>query len=96
MPDEYILSQNYPNPFNPQTDINYSLPVAGAVRLTVYNLLGQRVASLVNEFQQAGNYRASWNGRDEFGKLLSSGIYFYNLNVDNGKFSKTKKMLLLK
>ena len=96
LPVEFILSQNYPNPFNPQTEINYSLPVAGAVRLTVYNLLGQRVVSIVNEFQQAGNYRASWNGRDKFGKLLSSGVYLYNLNVDNGKFSETKKMLLLK
>ena len=96
LPEEFILSQNYPNPFNPQTEINYSLPVAGAVRLTIYNLLGQRVATIVNEFQQAGNYRASWNGNNEFGKLLSSGVYLYNLNVDNGKFSETKKMLLLK
>ena len=96
MPEEYVLSQNYPNPFNPQTEINYSLPVSGEVRLTVYNLLGQRVVTIVDEIQHAGNYRASWNGHDEFGKSVSSGIYLYNLNVDNGKFSETKKMLLLK
>ena len=96
VPKEYVLSQNYPNPFNPQTEINYSLPVTGEVRLTVYNLLGQRVVTIVNEIQQAGNYRASWNGHDEFGKSVSSGIYLYNLNVSNGKFSETKKMLLLK
>ena len=96
MPEEYVLSQNYPNPFNPQTEINYSLPVSGEVRLTVYNLLGQRVVTIVDEIQQAGNYRASWNGHDEFGKSVSSGIYLYNLNVSNGKFSETKKMLLLK
>ena len=96
IPEEFTLSQNYPNPFNPQTEINYSLPVAGDVRLIIYNLLGQRVATIVNEVQQAGNYRASWNGNDEFGKLLSSGIYLYHLNVGNGKFSETKKMLLLK
>ncbi len=96
MPEEFVLSQNYPNPFNPQTEISYSLPVAGEVRLTIYNLLGQRVVSIVNEFQQTGNYRASWNGHDEFGKLLSSGVYLYNLNVGSGKFTETKKMLLLK
>ena len=96
MPEEFVLSQNYPNPFNPQTEINYSLPVRGKVKLTVYNLLGQRVVTIVDKIQQAGNYRASWNGHDEFGKSVSSGIYLYNLNVSNGKFSETKKMLLLK
>jgi len=96
LPKAFSLSQNYPNPFNPETELNYSLPVGGEVSLVIYNLLGQRIATLVDEFQPSGNYTAKWNGRDDFGKLLSSGVYFYKMNVDNGKFTDVKKMLLLK
>ena len=96
IPEEFSLSQNYPNPFNPVTELNYSLAANGNVRLVVYNLLGQKVASIVDEYQEAGKYKAKWNGRDDFGRLLSSGVYFYKINVDNGKFVDTKKMLLLK
>ena len=96
IPVAFELGNNFPNPFNPETELNYSLPANGYVRLVVYNLLGQKVASIVDEYQEAGKYKAKWNGRDNFGRLLSSGVYFYKINVDNGKFVDTKKMLLLK
>ncbi len=96
LPETYTLSQNYPNPFNPETELNYSLPIGGEVKLVIYNLLGQQIATLVDEFQPSGNYTAKWNGRTDFGRLLSSGVYFYKMSVDDGKFTETKKMLLLK
>ena len=96
LPEMYTLSQNYPNPFNPETELNYSLPIGGDVNLVIYNLLGQQIATLVDEFQPSGNYTAKWNGRNDLGRLLSSGVYFYRMNVDNGKFTDVKKMLLLK
>ena len=96
IPEAFSLSQNFPNPFNPETELNYSLPVSGEVKLVIYNLLGQQVVTLVDEFQPSGNYSAKWNGRDDLGRLLSSGVYFYRMNVDNGKFTDVKKMLLLK
>ncbi len=89
VPDEYILSQNYPNPFNPATEISYELPAANNVRLTVYNILGKEMSELVNERQNPGKYRVSFNASN-----LSSGVYFYTLTTDN--FTETKRMLLLK
>ena len=89
VPDEYKLTQNYPNPFNPTTNIEYSIPASGIVTITVHNLLGQEVANLVDEFQQAGTYQITWNGNN-----LSSGIYFYRLQA--GDFVQTRKMVLLK
>jgi len=89
IPSEYVLSQNYPNPFNPSTRINYSLPKAGNVTLTVYNMLGQKVSTLVNEYQSAGNYSTAFSINN-----LSSGIYLYTIRVND--FIFTKKMLLVK
>lgn len=89
VPDEYILSQNYPNPFNPATEISYELPAVNNVRLTVYNILGKEMSELVNERQNPGKYRVSFNASN-----LSSGVYFYTLTTDN--FTETKRMLLLK
>ena len=89
LPNEYFLSQNYPNPFNPVTTLSYSLPVSGEVRLIVYNLGGEEVIRLVDDFQQAGEYNSVWNASN-----VSSGIYFYRLQA--GKFTETKKMVLLK
>jgi photosystem II stability/assembly factor-like uncharacterized protein len=89
VPSEFNLSQNYPNPFNPTTTINYSLPKAGFTTLTVYNVLGIKVALLVNEYKQSGNYSVKLNGSN-----LASGIYFYKL--ETGQFSQIKKMILLK
>ncbi len=94
VPDKYSLSQNYPNPFNPNTIISYELPVAGNVKLSVFNLLGQRVATLVNSYHDAGRYEIGWNGTDENGNQVSSGVYLYRIKA--GDFIKTKKMILAK
>ena len=89
LPDKFELSQNYPNPFNPTTLIKYSLPKAGNVSLKVYNVLGKEVATLVNGYQTAGNYKVEFNARG-----LASGLYFYRLTA--GDFVSVKKMMLLK
>jgi hypothetical protein len=94
LPKAFALKQNYPNPFNPSTQINYELPTAGHVELAVYDLLGRRVAMLVNEEKSAGRYTATWDGTDENGSNLASGIYFYR--ISSGTFSDTKKMIFLK
>jgi hypothetical protein len=89
VPKLYALSQNYPNPFNPSTKINYSLPVTGFAKVSVYNSVGQLVKVLVNEIQTAGTYTITFDGGN-----LSSGIYYYKLE-SNG-FVETKKMILIK
>jgi hypothetical protein len=85
----YDLANNYPNPFNPSTTIHYALTNNGMVELFVYNTLGQKVATLVNQQQQAGRYSVNFNAAG-----LASGIYFYKFST--GDFSQIKKMLLLK
>ena len=87
--ENYYLAQNYPNPFNPSTKINYGLEKAGEVEITVYNILGNKIATLVNGIKSAGNHSVSFNASN-----LSSGIYFYKI-VTNG-FVQTKKMILEK
>jgi len=94
IPESFSLIQNYPNPFNPETDIEYALPTDCQVKLSIYNLLGQKVKTLVNEPQTAGFKTIHWNGRDEQGNLVASGIYFYKLNA--GDFTATKKMVMTK
>lgn len=94
VPDQFNLSQNAPNPFNPSTDIAYALPEAGFVNIEVYNILGQRVKSLVNEYQDAGNYAVTWNGDDETGSTVASGVYFYRLT--SGQYKEIKKMVMMK
>ncbi len=89
IPDQYELDQNYPNPFNPSTTIRYKVAKEGLVTLKVYNLLGQEVATLVNELQVSGSYEVTFDARS-----LSSGIYFYTLT--SGNFVSTKKMILMK
>ena len=88
---EYGLQQNYPNPFNPSTEINYQIPAKGFVTLKVYDMLGNEVATLVNEWQEAGSYNAQFTTS---GKQLASGMYFYTLTA--GKFTDTKKFILMK
>ena len=98
IPAEFKLEQNYPNPFNPSTIISYQIPVAGHVSLKVYDLLGREVATLVNEFQQAGIHNSKFiihnlpAGRH--GSAFPSGVYFYRISA--GNFVETKKMILLK
>jgi hypothetical protein len=94
LPKEFALLQNYPNPFNPGTKINYQLPAAEQVSLGIYNVLGQKIRTLVNEFQQAGSYDVYWDGKDETGKAMPVGIYIYKLQA--GDFSDMKKMQLVK
>ena len=94
VPEEYSLLQNYPNPFNPTTLIRYGLPAAGHVTVKVYNLLGQRVATLVDEVQEAGYRTVEWNATNGTGSPLGSGVYFYELRA--GSFVETRKMLLLR
>jgi flagellar hook assembly protein FlgD len=94
--DEFndTLSQNYPNPFNPTTEISFALPSAGHVSLEVYNVLGQRVVTLVDGYREAGEHFVQWNSTDASGNQVSSGVYFYRLVA--GQFVETKKMVLLK
>ena len=89
LPKEFSLSQNYPNPFNPSTNIEFSLPEQSIVRLTIFNMLGQKVATLANERKEAGVYTVNWNASS-----VASGVYFYRLNVGNKVF--TKRMMLIK
>ncbi len=88
-PETYSLSQNYPNPFNPNTAIKFQIAVDGNVELKVYNLLGQEVAVLVNQFKEAGKYSVPFDGRN-----MTSGLYFYT--IKSGNFSQTKRMMLVK
>ncbi|MBN2413841.1 T9SS type A sorting domain-containing protein [candidate division KSB1 bacterium] len=95
LPMEFSLSKNYPNPFNPTTTIEFALPKAGEVKVVVFNTLGQKVRTLVSTTMSAGYYKSIWDSCDDFGKRVSSGMYFYRLEVDN-KHISTQKMLLLK
>lgn len=90
----YKLAQNYPNPFNPTTQISYAIPRASHVTLEVFNLLGQKVATLVNTDQAPNQYTVTWNGKDALGQPVSSGMYFYKLNA--GHITKVRKMLLVR
>ena len=94
VPESYVLEQNYPNPFNPSTQILFSVPKTEKVSLVVFNLLGQKVATLVDGLLVQGTHAVTWNGRDSRGFQLSSGVYFYTLKT--ASFVASKKMLMLK
>lgn len=94
LPATYHLYDNYPNPFNPSTAIRYQLPKASRVRLEIFDALGQRVRTLVGRAQPAGSYVAMWQGRNDAGVPVASGIYFYSLEA--GSYRNVKKLLLLK
>jgi len=89
----FTLHQNYPNPFNPETTIAFDLDQAGPVRLTVYNILGQQVANLVDGFRSAGTHQVRWDGRDSRGFRTATGVYLYKLDV--GGSTVVRKMVLL-
>jgi hypothetical protein len=88
------LKGNYPNPFNPTTTIHYSLKTDSPVKIEIYNLLGQKVKTLVNGAKKSGNHSIVWNGKDDAGRNAGSGIYFYKMNT--GKYSASHKMVLMK
>lgn len=90
----YELGQNYPNPFNPSTTISYSLKDAGNVSLKIYNTLGQEIKEIFSGYKNAGTHTFSWNGTDNYGNKVASGIYLYRINSDN--FTAVKKMIMLK
>ncbi|MDH4034605.1 MAG: T9SS type A sorting domain-containing protein, partial [candidate division Zixibacteria bacterium] len=94
VPDGFWLGQNYPNPFNPDTDIDFYLPQQSDVTLAVYNMLGQQVRVLVSSSLTSGTHTAHWDGRDESGRAVSSGIYLYRLHAN--EFIDSHKMLMLK
>ena len=95
LPAAFSLADNFPNPFNPATTIQYALPTAADVELTVYNVVGQVVRTLVAEHQRAGRYVVEWDATDDSGHSVSSGMYLYRLQA-GGEFIKVKKMLLIK
>ena len=91
----FSLDQNYPNPFNPVTKIRFELPAASRVRLEIYDVTGRLVKTLVNKSSMpAGQYETSWNGKNNNGQSVSSGIYFYKMEAD--RFQKVRKMVLIK
>jgi len=94
VPEKFMLSQNYPNPFNPRTTIEYSLPKKSSVKITVFNLTGQEVKTLVNKHQMPGNYSVQWSGVNQYGVQVSSGIYFYR--IETPTFLSIRKMMYLK
>jgi hypothetical protein len=93
-PTHFALRQNYPNPFNPTTVIQYALPKASFVKIEVYNVLGQRVRTLLEEPQELGYRTIQWDGKDDSGIEVSSGVYFYK--IEAGNFVECRKMMLLK
>ena len=94
IPESYHLSQNYPNPFNPITIIQYDIPEEGYIQLVIYDLLGRTVRTLVNKKVLPGYKSIKWDGKNDNGSLVTSGVYFYMIQA--GNFSKTKKMIILK
>jgi len=108
IPITFVLQQNYPNPFNPITTLRYDLPEDNLVTLTVYDMLGREITQLVNTTQKAGYRSVQWDATDSFGKLVSAGVYLYQIQARSGRqavdpssgsghgFVQTKKMVLLK
>ena len=100
IPGEFYLRQNYPNPFNPMTTITYDIPELSDVQLIVYDLMGREVVTLVNKQVKGGTYQAIWDGKDQDGKIVSSGVYIYLLTArskeSNRLFNQTNKLVLLK
>lgn len=95
LPNQFKLGDNYPNPFNPTTTVAFSLPIGVDVTLNVYNLLGERIATIYNRYAQPGNYTATWNGLDSHGNQVPSGTYLFELDAGS-YFHQVKKMTLMK
>jgi len=94
IPAQYALHQNYPNPFNPVTTVRYDLPENSLVTITIYDMLGKEISTIVNEYQDAGYKSIVWNATNDYGQSISAGIYIYQIKTKD--FVQTKKMILLK
>lgn len=94
IPEKFEVAQNFPNPFNPTTTIKFGLPEASQVTVKIFNMIGQEVKTLVNEFKNAGTYSVTWNGDNESGKKITSGVYIYRVTAGNNV--QTMKMILMK
>jgi hypothetical protein len=94
LPHGFGIYQNYPNPFNPETIIEFTITRKAAVTITVYNILGEKVAILADRSFEAGRHAVIWDGRDDYGREAASGIYLYRMIA--GDFSTVRKMLLMK
>lgn len=94
LPEGFSLSQNYPNPLNQETLIKYTIPEDCHVKLTIYNILGQKVKTLVDQYQAAGYKMLHWNGRDDEGNEVASGVYLYKIKAD--RYINVKKMAVVK
>jgi hypothetical protein len=94
IPESFALHANYPNPFNPTTTISYDLPKRSQVTLGIYDILGKKIKTLLNQSQDAGKRIAIWDGTDNLGRQVSAGVYLYQIQA--GAFTQTRKMLLLK
>ena len=94
IPGEFSLHQNYPNPFNPTTTIDYDLPEAQNIQIMIYDILGRKIRTLLNEYQQIGYKSIHWNAKDDYGRQVSAGMYIYTIQA--GEFVQTRKMVLMK
>ena len=95
IPTQFALHQNYPNPFNPSTQISFDIPEGSElVRLNIYNILGKKVSTLLNNVVNPGKHKIEWNAKDNEGNPVASGIYFYELS--SSSFTARKKMLLIR
>ena len=94
IPETHSLSQYYPNPFNPETVIHYDLPVRGRVDISVFNMMGQKVATLVDGEMDAGSHSVVWNAKDSNGESLATGVYLYRMETDG--FVQTRKLILMR
>ncbi|MCX5754172.1 MAG: T9SS type A sorting domain-containing protein [Candidatus Krumholzibacteria bacterium] len=94
VPSAFKLSQNFPNPFNPSTTIKFDMKAKGLVALKIYDVAGRLVRTLVDEVKDAGVYSAVWDGRNNIGADVASGIYFYKMETE--EFQATKKLVLLR
>jgi len=91
---EFELKQNYPNPFNPSTTIEYNVSSGSIVKIIIYDILGQKVRQLVKDYKETGSYRIIWDGKDNFGRALPSGVYLYQMTAE--KYVNVKKLVLQK
>ena len=94
IPTNFVLKNNYPNPFNPTTTIEFSLRQTQNVKFAIYNIMGQRIKTLVDKKYSAGNHRIQWNGTNNLGNKISSGVYLGRM--ESGDFTKTIKLILMK